>query len=219
MIEELLDNLFDSDDSIENTVGYDDMPKDDISSDVENEFTSDTNNDLINNDNEVNYVMLEEIVNTDTDFTLSSETETLYDDLELFGNHLEMKNHSESLDNEEIPNDWSSTENPDFDGFVVKDSFINQESGLIEGDNNDAFQEAKHSEISFKAHDTKDSSPSNADSDGYSHHGKIELEREGRGHDSFELYKKGGQKYVLNYGSYIPLKGNTVTINNIKYKL
>lgn len=150
MIEELLDNLLDSADSIEDAVVYDDMSNDYFSSDAEDEFTSDTINGLVSNDNDENYIMSEDIVNTDSDFTLSSETETLHDDFESFGNHTEMENHTVFFNNEDSPNGWPYIKSSDFDGCVDHESFIDQESGLIDGDNNDTFQEAKHSEISFK---------------------------------------------------------------------
>ena len=59
----------------------------------------------------------------------------------------------------------------------------------------------------------------NENSDGYIPDGKISLERTISGNtDTFEHYTKNGHDYVKVGNKYIQIdKGNTVTINNIKY--
>lgn len=74
------------------------------------------------------------------------------------------------------------------------------------------------SEISFQGK-TKDSLPLNADSDGKIPAGNITLSTVGGNSDTFKLFKQGTKQFVLYYGNYIPLEGNSVTIGNIKYKL
>lgn len=71
-------------------------------------------------------------------------------------------------------------------------------------------------EISFQG---KDSLPPNANKDGFSPQGSIELERTISGStDKFKLFTKDGKKFVLFNGNYIPISGSgTVNINNIKY--
>lgn len=70
--------------------------------------------------------------------------------------------------------------------------------------------------ISFKGHDTL---PPNANKDGYTPDGTVELERTVSGStDKFKLYTKDGHDYVLCNGNYIRVDGaGTVYINNIKY--
>lgn len=66
---------------------------------------------------------------------------------------------------------------------------------------------------------TKDSLPVNANSDGYIPDGTIELDRQnGRGSETFKLYNKNGNDYVLYYGKYIKISGkDCVNIGGIKY--
>lgn len=66
---------------------------------------------------------------------------------------------------------------------------------------------------------TKDSLPSNANSDGYIPDGSISLTRTiSDTTDTFKHYKKDGHDFVLYYGNYIRVDGSgTVTIGGVKY--
>mgnify|MGYP006916122242 CR=1 FL=1 len=83
---------------------------------------------------------------------------------------------------------------------------------------NDLGSEFNHKSLSFYGK-TKDSLPSDANSDGYIHKGNITLTRTvSDSKDTFKHYTKDGHDYVLYYGRYIQVDGNgTVRIGNIKY--
>lgn len=74
------------------------------------------------------------------------------------------------------------------------------------------------SSISFMG---KDSLPQDSNSDGFIANGTITLHRDGGSDvtDSFKLYTKGGNNYVLYNKKYIHLTGKFVKIAGISYKL
>lgn len=89
----------------------------------------------------------------------------------------------------------------------------------IDGDFNFDFADGYYGDgLSFMGK-TKDSLPSNANSDGYIPDGSISLTRTISDiTDTFKHYRKDGHDFVLYYGNYIRVDGSgTVTIGGVKY--
>jgi hypothetical protein len=104
---------------------------------------------------------------------------------------------------------------PDIDAAVDISTDLGSDFNIPETDLNYDTPD-QGNEISFQG---KDSLPPNANKDGFSPQGSIELERTISGStDKFKLFTKDGKKFVLFNGNYIPISGSgTVNINNIKY--
>lgn len=98
----------------------------------------------------------------------------------------------------DIDGDMSMFDHGDIE-LEYDDYFLNQTDGLLCND-----------EVSFTGSEN---------SDGYIPDGKISLERTISGNtDTFEHYVKNGHDYVKVGNQYIQIdKGNTITIDNIKY--
>lgn len=106
------------------------------------------------------------------------------------------------------------------DGNIIEDgTFFDNDTSISGQEELGTFKDETPSEIAFKGTSTKNSLPSNSDSDGYTSKGERYLERLSGSKDKFKIFKKDGTEYALYYKTYIPLTGHSVKIGNIDYKL